>query len=160
MRLVFDFEKIMDKICKTCKKIIPAKKRNKVYCSQECRNKKGSGRVGTFKDLGITNTCEYCDQVIPIHKYSTSKYCSDFCRWSVANLKLYGLSAKDYKEMLKEQKHVCKVCENDCKLYVDHCHMSGKVRGLICQKCNSGIGFLGDSYDNVKRALEYLDSSR
>jgi len=40
--------------------------------------------------------------------------------------------------------------------YVDHCHLTMKIRGLICQQCNSGIGLLGDNEEGVKNAYDYL----
>jgi hypothetical protein len=42
------------------------------------------------------------------------------------------------------------------KMYVDHCHETGKVRGLLCNGCNSGLGHFKDSINNLKLAIEYL----
>lgn len=42
------------------------------------------------------------------------------------------------------------------KLHVDHCHVTGKVRGFICNKCNTGLGKLGDTAEALERALRYL----
>ena len=59
----------------------------------------------------------------------------------------YGLSLADYDEMHKKQGGVCKICKIDnpkCQqhkhLYVDHCHSTGRIRGLLCGRCNSAIG--------------------
>jgi hypothetical protein len=72
--------------------------------------------------------------------------------------------------MLKEQGGccaICKVTENykghtgyrkDWSFSVDHCHTTGKVRGLLCNQCNRGIGMLQDDTNILKAAINYLDS--
>lgn len=71
----------------------------------------------------------------------------------------YGLSPSDFGSRLASQGFACALCtkplaEDDAR--VDHCHSSGKVRGLLCVKCNTGLGFLGDSETGLLRAIEYL----
>ena len=76
----------------------------------------------------------------------------------------YGLSKEEYEEMLNEQDGKCAICESDVHLVdnngkrsaIDHCHNTGKVRGILCNNCNRGIGFLGDNSKVVKKALSYL----
>jgi len=56
----------------------------------------------------------------------------------------YGITVEDYETMLINQNKVCKICNKPCKsgksLAVDHCHETGKVRGLLCAKCNTNLG--------------------
>lgn len=71
----------------------------------------------------------------------------------------YGISLKDYERMYLEQSGVCLICDNPCKLgklCVDHDHETKKVRGLLCRKCNTAIGLLGDKVKLVQRAVTYL----
>lgn len=72
----------------------------------------------------------------------------------------FGLSMSDYAQMLAAQSGVCAICENTCstgqRLSVDHDHGTGKVRGLLCRKCNTAIGFLKDDPMLAERALDYL----
>lgn len=68
----------------------------------------------------------------------------------------YGLSFEDYEELLIAQEGRCAICNRMKKLHVDHCHETGKVRGLLCNNCNCGIGNLQDSVEIVKKALDYL----
>lgn len=73
----------------------------------------------------------------------------------------YKLTLADYDRMLKEQKNVCKIClkEDDSnwkKLAVDHCHTTGKIRGLLCHKCNKGLGQFNDDTERMKIAIKYL----
>lgn len=83
----------------------------------------------------------------------------------------YNISVADYDAMLTAQGGVCAVCGNRCSsgkaLAVDHdhacCPESGKscgkcVRGLLCAKCNTGIGHLRDSADALRAAADYLDN--
>jgi hypothetical protein len=69
----------------------------------------------------------------------------------------------EYEEMLERQGGVCAICalppEQDRKLQVDHCHQTGKVRGLLCMKCNKGIGQLNDDPKRVAAALRYLETA-
>lgn len=75
----------------------------------------------------------------------------------------YGLTDEAYAAMLEAQGGVCAVCgrppsggPKSKNLVVDHCHTSKAVRGLTCQRCNVGIGYLGDSAAGLMRAVEYL----
>lgn len=69
----------------------------------------------------------------------------------------YGLTPEKFAALVDNQKGLCAICGlRPRKLCVDHCHNTLKVRGLLCRKCNSGIGLLRDSPQLLKRALEYL----
>ena len=75
--------------------------------------------------------------------------------------KEYGITVEDYNNMFTSQNGECKICQTHQKdlkkrLAVDHCHETGKVRGLLCQKCNLGIGHLNDSVSLLEKALSYL----
>ena len=76
---------------------------------------------------------------------------------------LYDLSAETYKEMLAQQNSSCKICkthENNLKrkLFVDHCHETGKVRGLLCQSCNTMLGNAKDNVLVLQSAINYLSN--
>lgn len=72
----------------------------------------------------------------------------------------YGITIEDRKRLLQMQGGVCAVCEDPTfggkEPCVDHDHKTGKVRGMICRKCNAGLGFLKDDITVVERLLEYL----
>jgi hypothetical protein len=74
----------------------------------------------------------------------------------------YGLVAADYERMLAAQGGVCAICKRKGKrwLCVDHCHETQAVRGLLCDKCNTALGFFGDDADRMRAAGEYLDRAR
>ena len=78
-------------------------------------------------------------------------------RW----LTRYGLTQEKYQEMLDEQNYGCAICGNtndeEKLLMVDHDHSTDKVRGLLCHRCNSGIGLLRDDVDLLFMAIDYLE---
>jgi hypothetical protein len=65
-----------------------------------------------------------------------------------------------YTRLYEEQKGVCAKCgktnDDGVSLAVDHCHTTGTIRGLLCRKCNVGIGLLGDNIEGLQAALDYL----
>jgi hypothetical protein len=82
-------------------------------------------------------------------------------------LKRYGISTEDYNLLLQNQNGKCSICGNDeiaihkiskqkQKLAVDHCHETGKVRGLLCQDCNRGIGLFHENILRLEKAINYL----
>ena len=72
----------------------------------------------------------------------------------------YGITLEEYQARLKSQDYLCAICQkpNSSRrnFAVDHDHMTGKIRGLLCSRCNQGIGFLGDTAAGVRAAWEYL----
>ncbi len=74
--------------------------------------------------------------------------------------KNYNLDYNDYEKMVNSQKGLCALCgkENNVgkKLFVDHCHKTKRVRGLLCFNCNTTLGKVNDSIDLLKRMINYL----
>lgn len=79
--------------------------------------------------------------------------------------KKYNLEAHEYDRMYKAQKGMCKICGEHqsnlkTKLHVDHCHVTKKVRGLLCFNCNRGLGSFRDNVEWLAQAISYLEDSR
>lgn len=77
----------------------------------------------------------------------------------------YGITPEQYDALLEKQDGVCAICrkpesaERDGKVMrmpVDHCHHTGRVRGLLCHRCNRAIGLLGDDSEILRSAIRYL----
>lgn len=71
----------------------------------------------------------------------------------------FGLSVIEYKYILAKQNFVCAICgqpDANRRLSVDHCHATGKVRGLLCLRCNRGIGLFQDDPNRLVKASVYL----
>jgi hypothetical protein len=80
----------------------------------------------------------------------------------------FDLTPEGYKKMLDEQGGVCAICKElettvRCgkvqALSVDHCHTTGKIRGLLCNRCNRALGKFKDNIVTIQRALSYLENS-
>ena len=83
--------------------------------------------------------------------------------WRKSFLKhYYGMALEDYDRLLAQQGGACAICrKRPAKtLCVDHCHSTGKIRGLLCRKCNLGIGHLDDSPSVMLAAIAYLWGGR
>ncbi|MEU5698398.1 endonuclease VII domain-containing protein [Streptomyces aurantiacus] len=71
----------------------------------------------------------------------------------------YGMTEAERDEMVASQMGLCVICLKAPAVHVDHCHQTGRVRGVLCFNCNSAIGKLGDDPDAVRRAAAYLEGS-
>jgi hypothetical protein len=71
----------------------------------------------------------------------------------------YGISRDDYAAMLEAQNHACGICRRAFQRtpQVDHCHITGLVRGLLCGPCNNGLGQFGDNIDFMRNAIAYME---
>lgn len=71
----------------------------------------------------------------------------------------WKLRPQAYQRMLESQNGGCDICgtlEKDRRLSVDHCHVTGKIRALLCRRCNTGIGFFQEDIDLLEKAIQYL----
>jgi len=75
-------------------------------------------------------------------------------------IRKYGITLEDKERMLNDQGNNCKICcqdfSADVNPVVDHCHASGVVRGLLCNRCNVGLGMFQDNPLELVKAIEYL----
>jgi protein-arginine kinase activator protein McsA len=101
-------------------------------------NKGGGRRV---------NVCHNCR-----YKQRNQEY-KDRANAKRSNYSLYDGQKND---LFKEQNGLCAICQTSTKLVVDHDHITGKVRGLLCHNCNIGIGNMKDSPDILRAASLYL----
>lgn len=120
---------------------------------------------GKFKD----KPCRWCGTIFSPNAPS-HLYCGDVCTQNKFDhdrlTKTYGISLEQYKAMVEEHDGKCGICGEEgfelvkgqrLKLVIDHCHATGRVRGLLCHNCNRGIGLLQDSIDNIRAAIRYLE---
>jgi len=140
------------KKCTTCQKIKPVSKFYKRFYMTKKR-----GRVKICQ-----SECKACS----IEK-SKKRYVYNWKRNKTRNLnQSFGMTYEEYEYMVNSQNNVCAICGNPelskskKVLAVDHCHTTGKVRGLLCNKCNTALGAFGDDIDVMASAISYLINSR
>ena len=101
---------------------------------------------------GYSSWCKTCDREYQIKVRDRTRHQQRY--------RDYGITKEQSVELLRQQDSKCAICLEHITLAncdVDHSHTTGKVRGLLCPKCNRGIGLLGDSTDNLIRAIKYLE---
>jgi hypothetical protein len=80
-------------------------------------------------------------------------------KWT-RRFRLYGLTQDRFHEILRDQGSACPICTDALaelsKIHVDHCHDTGRVRGLLCGRCNQAIGLLREDPDTMRRAIAYV----
>lgn len=75
----------------------------------------------------------------------------------------YGITREQFSEMMADQKEACATCrrqfdwsDKQTKPHIDHCHGTGKIRGLLCNRCNTVLGLVSESSDTLLTLIEYL----
>lgn len=79
----------------------------------------------------------------------------------------FGITLDDFNNLCKKQRSLCAICklpleinkeQNNSKTRpcIDHCHITNKVRGILCAQCNRGLGHFNDDIDMLKKAIKYL----
>ncbi|GHH18880.1 endonuclease VII domain-containing protein [Streptomyces lanatus] len=176
-------ESSVGKRCSACKRTLPtsafAANRSKLDRLQdrcrECgagayrRRREAQGKKVRRVDVPEGHKhCLGCDEVKPWSQWHRNASASDGlstrCKACRANAgrerhlkRQYGLTEAERDEMVASQMGLCVICLKAPAVHVDHCHKTGRVRGVLCFNCNSAIGKLGDDPDAVRRAAAYLE---
>lgn len=171
-----------EKVCDICGQEFTPRASNAKYCSSDCKREvDNERRRSTFKEKWGTENpileCRYCGKKFRPKNIWHTTYCSKDCntlywnnesdkqseaRRAYKYKKEFGITIEDYDKMFIEQGGRCAICgkhhsEIERKHFsVDHCHNTGIVRGLLCHKCNSGLGAFGDDINKLKLAVVYL----
>jgi glycerol-3-phosphate dehydrogenase len=127
--------------CKVCNKVFEPYHKNGKMCSKECRALNYSNNYGTeYKKVW---------QKGKGYDYHRNRKYID----------RYGLTTAEVELMKTIQSNKCCICKVDfdnIKMCVDHCHTTGKVRGLLCDRCNTGLGAFKDDVNSLANAINYL----
>lgn len=109
--------------------------------------------------------CRLCKAAKAHAYYLANKHKQDSTRVSERHrLRKYGVDQAAFDRLLEAQDRHCAICSTrlgtgrDC--HIDHCHDTGVVRGVLCQACNKGIGFLKDDPTRLRAAIRYLEANR
>lgn len=153
------------------------------FCSRKCgeawENHQKALAAQRAK-LALRKPCEVCGEPIPSSRSASAIYCSELCkrrsRRSVSKKAshstreynrqyLYGLTTEQFDALLAAQDGKCAICGTTewrgrgKSPHVDHCHETRRVRGLLCDFCNRGLGMFGDDPARLRAAAAYLEAS-
>lgn len=164
---------LKSKICSRCKKNKTLDKFHKnsrrnhkdgrnTVCAECCREKEKQS-VKKSKYVAKFRKCTTCKKVKPAKDFHKNKGkrgglcegCKD-CRNRQIVEKRHGLENGGLKEMKEKCDYKCEICMKKLPLAVDHCHESGKIRGMLCINCNNGLGRFKDNVKYLKNAIKYL----
>ena len=138
------------KSCRACNKIKSLEEFHK--------NQNIDGRFNTCKQCQYNRLQEFRKD--PQHKERFKRYSKDNCMY-----RRYGITLDQYEAMVIKQKNRCLICNNqpindgarqNSSLHIDHCHITKKVRGLLCHLCNRGIGLFREKIELLEKAIKYL----
>lgn len=152
----------------TCKNCKAHKKEENVISSSELRRCRECGVVATsLNDLHIFAKGS-------AYKFGRQNWCIS-CRnnneKSISNnnslekrVKKFGITVTQYEDMITSQNNSCAICKKHKddftgrgkNFHIDHCHTSGKVRGLLCSNCNTGLGQFKDNVQYLENAIQYV----
>lgn len=133
-----------NKLCRICQKNEKVKQYS--YC-KECQ--------AVITKAWRENNIKYIKEL----KAKAWKNLSKDKRWDRHLKQRYGITNSQYLKMLNEQGGVCKICGGESmriRLCVDHCHETGTVRGLLCERCNSILGRVKDNVEILQNSVNYL----
>lgn len=123
------------------------------FQNKERNNKRGRDYYYNNREKCLAYSNEY---------YSDPK--NDAQKTNNRLLRTYGISLIQYENTLESQNGKCAICDKDQKnlkkkLYVDHDHETGEVRGLLCDRCNRGLGYFKENKSFLLRAIKYLEKT-
>lgn len=128
---------------------------------------------GHIKEPKLLN-CDHC-KIEFLGKHYKSRFCCFECKVKFTGLRhkstgrnrdasllnKYGITLDTYNQLVKDQNDSCAICyEIPEKLFVDHDHSTGRIRGLLCMKCNSALGLFKDKQSNLVNAISYLQGDQ
>ena len=147
------------KTCYKCKKIFEKSSEN-FYKDSRKRD-------------GLNIYCKKCRKKVSSIS-SKKRYKENPLKFYDSNLRnLYGITYDDYLELLKKQNYRCAICgftleevksryggNNVRNFHIDHCHKTKKIRGILCQKCNRGLGLFKDNPFMLIKAAKYIKKNK
>lgn len=117
--------------------------------------------------LGVGCYCKPCSSACSVRSQSTPEAKARIKAYNVGyRLRKYGITYSKYCELLRDQGGRCASCKCETaggrfgQFVIDHDHETGAVRGLLCSKCNSGIGFFDDDDEKLYLAAEYIRTTK
>ena len=137
-----------------------------------CSNSIKAGGKGNLYH-GDSKTCAMCQVIKPLTEFFSYEAgnhhsCCKDCSKSKSHqyhkntyrFAKYGIDKEQYDIMILDQNDKCGICKKELhnEIHIDHDHATGKVRGILCGKCNKGLGQFDDNVEFLRNAINYLDN--
>jgi Recombination endonuclease VII len=130
----------------------------------QAHKQESSERARSYRQAHKEEVRERARAYYQAHKHEINERCRDYYHAHKHDsavqraLRRYGISRAEYDALLAKQGGACAICRKRAKgrLCVDHCHVTGMVRGLLCNECNCALGYLKDDQASLVAALAYL----
>ncbi len=172
--------------CSRCKKLkapgafYPSQLQMPGRWCKRCHNEHRRNTRAGLRTARVTETCLHCGSDIR-HMRAHAKYCSTSCGMKAHRDRnpgrrreylikcLYGMTHSDFERMFDAQGRACAICRmtnpetpngKRQQWNVDHCHATGAIRGILCSKCNWGLGMFNEDSTVMQRAIHYLQESK
>jgi len=147
--------------CKKCSAKFETKNNRKIYCSVRCKlnfntikNKSKIEQNFLKKNPQFSSYKEYKAFLWQKYKENTPKEKLKYRHYSYR----YKISEDDFLALNRVKN--CQICENLLpKINLDHCHKTGKIRGVLCKNCNVGLGNFFDNISLLQKAIDYLKNN-
>ncbi len=128
------------RVCARCSKEFQPYKKNHKYCSPSCR-------LGRWKDPNYQRKWYLANREKQIR-----------CNRNAQLKRDYGITLEGFNQLVAAQNGCCALCGVAYpRLVVDHCHSSGKIRAILCDLCNTGIGKLKENPVLLRKAADYIE---
>lgn len=154
------------------KKMTPFKKsnvgrvRNEQWLQRMSEGQRKRWTDGSAVPSGDHRVCKGCGDTFERTGFRQI-YCTIACQQVAYRIGRFGITPQQYNDMIKRQSNKCALCGLDWHGYstkpkmphIDHCHKTGKVRGLLCGDCNTALGRFGDDPVRLRAAAAYLEGA-
>lgn len=148
--------------CEHCGATAERDRSDQRYCSIACGQAARNQRVAAetlARKAASGRTCDACDKPIDPTRHARVRYCDAECKRAMRRAATYGLT-RDELHALIEQHDRCAICGGSDwgkkGPQVDHDHDTGRVRGVLCSNCNTGLGHFRDDAALLRKAVRYL----
>lgn len=149
--------------CERCGTSLIGTDARRRFCSDKCSNDFRNKRISMAaiaEKLANRKPCIGCGGEIPAERTAGARYCSESCKILSRRHAAYGLTKQEL-DLLLAQHEECAICKTidwgvkgPC---VDHDHVTGKIRGILCGSCNQGLGRFADDPKRLRAAADYLE---
>ena len=158
------------KTCSTCKELLDLSEFSKNKSKKDGYKSRCKTCTKRIEQEHVKNTsllteksCGTCKIVKPADEFHKNagrrggldERCKS-CRNTDIVEKRHGLKKGELQTLKEKYNFKCAICEQTDELAVDHCHETGRVRGMLCNNCNNGIGRFKDNTDYLHNAITYL----